>query len=171
MARALPSLVLVLCTAAWLPAGAQGSACALGSSRFVADADGVRDTRTGLTWSRCNLSRSFDAATGQCTGAAYVTDSLAAAKRAMPALSRESGAEWRLPTVAELRAVFDPSCTREQQAASPFAALDGAPVWSSSTAADGKAWLLDREGNQGRPEFYTADTSAATVLGVRDGRR
>ena len=38
----------------------------------------------------------------------------------MPALSRESGNTWRLPTVAELRAVFDPSCTRAELDRSPF---------------------------------------------------
>lgn len=170
MSRCLSSWWLVCCVTVWLPAHGQVGSCALGTTRFVADARGVLDTRTGLTWSRCNLSREFDPATGRCTGAAYVTDSLAAAKRAMPALSRESGGDWRLPTVAELRAVFDVSCTREQQAASPFAGLDGSPVWSSSTDAQGKAWLLDREGNQGRPEFFTTDNGVATVLGVRDGR-
>lgn len=145
--------------------------CAIATPRFVGDARGVLDTGTGLTWSRCNLSRGFDAATQKCNDAAYVTDTLEAALRAMPALSRESGDNWRLPTVAELRAVFDLGCTRAEKDRSPFAGLDGTPLWSSSVDAAGKVWQLDPEGNQGRPEYYTVERGAATVIGVRAGKR
>lgn len=163
---------LVVAAALGTAAGvAAAQACELATPRFVALADRIHDKATGLTWSRCNLPRKFDAASGQCTGAAYATDELDAALGAMPALSRQAGTPWRLPTVSELRAVFAVSCTRSQQSQSPFGALDGTPLWSGSTDAGGKAWKLDREGNDGRPAFYAEETGAATILGVQEGSR
>jgi hypothetical protein len=161
----------VACAASIPVAHAQATGCALTTTRFVADGNNVNDTLTGLVWSRCNLSRKFDPTTYKCTGSAYTTDSLDAAKQTMPVLSRESGGAWRLPTIAELRAVFDEKCSREDQRKSPFSTLDGTPLWSSSTDASGKVWQLDREGNNGRPEYYTVEIGAATIVGVRDAKR
>lgn len=166
----LPAVLLGTCLAGGA-AVVHAQGCALTTSRFVADGDGVQDRTTGLVWSRCNLSRRFDPATRTCTGPAYVTDRPDSARRAMEALSRESGGTWRLPTVEELRAVFDERCTRDEQNRSLFGALDGTPLWSSSTDPTGKAWQLDREGNAGRPEYYTVETGAATIIGVRSGSR
>jgi hypothetical protein len=86
----------------------------------------------------------------------------------MPRISQLSGQNWRLPTVAELRTVFASSCTREELSRSPFSELDPTPLWSSSSEA-GKTWQLDREGNNGRPEYYTVERGAATIIGVRSG--
>ncbi len=140
--------------------------CELSTQRFLAEGNLARDTSTGLLWSRCNLSRQFDAKTQGCEGSAYVTDTLDSVVKAMPALSREFGSSCRLPTVSELRAVFNVACTRTDTEKSPFTGLDGTPVWSSSQDPSGKVWMLDREGNGGKPEYYQQASGAATVIGV-----
>ena len=140
--------------------------CELSTQRFLAEGKLARDTSTGLLWSRCNLSRQFDAKTQRCEGSAYVNDSLDTVIKAMPALSREFGSSCRLPTVSELRAVFNEACTRDDTERSPFAGLDGTPVWSSSRDSSGKVWMLDREGKDGKPEYYQQATGAATIIGI-----
>lgn len=140
--------------------------CELSTQRFLAEGSLVRDKSTGLIWSRCNLSRQFDAKTQSCEGSAYVTDSLDSAVQALPALSREFGSFCRLPTVSELRAVFNVACTRNDTERSPFAGLDGTPVWTSSRDPSGKVWMLDRVGNDGKPEYYQQASGAATVIGI-----
>lgn len=140
--------------------------CELSSQRFSAEGNLVRDKSTGLLWSRCNLSRQFDAKTRNCEGSAYVSDSLDSVVKALPALSREFGSSCRLPAVSELRAVFNVACTRNDTEKSPFAGLDGTPVWSSSRDPSGNVWMLDREGNDGKPEFYQQASGAATIIGI-----
>jgi hypothetical protein len=152
-----------LCTAA---GSVHAQNCELSSQRFSAEGSLVRDKSTGLLWSRCNLSRQFDAKTQSCDGSAYVNDSLESVVKAMPALSREFGSSCRLPTVSELRAVFNVACTRNDTERSPFAGLDGTPVWSSSRDASGNVWMLDREGNEGKPDYYQQASGAATIIGI-----
>ena len=140
--------------------------CELSTQRFLAEGNLVRDKSTGLHWSRCNLSRQFDAKTQSCDGSAYVNDSFDSVVKALPALSREFGSSCRLPTVSELRAVFNETCTRNDTEKSPFAGLDGTPIWSSSRDAAGSVWMLDREGKDGKPEYYQQASGAATVIGI-----
>lgn len=99
-----------------------------------------------------------------------MTDSLESARHALQSFARQDGG-WRLPTIAELRGVFVDSCTRSEQDRSPFGALDGFPLWSSSMDGARMVWKLEPTGNNGRPKFYAEEAGAAVVIGVRNGKR
>jgi TonB family protein len=142
------------------------SACPLNSPRFVAQSGGVLDRSTGLTWSRCNLPRNYNAATGQCDGSAFVTDQFSVAERAFPELGREQGGPWRMPTIEELNAAFGGSCTRADLARSPFSGLATVPLWSG-TVQVGKVWQFDIEQSTWAARVVPLTGQPAIFIGVR----
>src|SRR5579862_2012720 len=98
--------------------------------RFVIEGDTVRDTTTGLTWSRGNIG-------GKPLN-------WADAKKACESLTLGSHDDWRLPTVRELLTLVD--YERSQPAIDPVFQCESSWYWTSTPAASspsGYAWVVD----------------------------
>ncbi len=87
-------------------------------NRFVAYEDNtVLDTKTGLMWATKDnqVDTNWDAAKSFC-------ENYSAGKHN----------DWRLPTLEELGTIYDPTSTKQYQAAAPIT-LSGCCPWSSDT--------------------------------------
>ncbi len=82
-----------------LVAPAAGADAAPGP-RFLAAAGQVHDRLTGLVWQRCSVGQRWDGEWG-CVGVAK--------KVWFAEAGQFENAEWRLPSLAELRTLFDPT--------------------------------------------------------------
>ena len=117
-----------------------------GPERFDVRGAVAIDKRTGLTWRRCALGQSFNAASSTCQGATYATETLAKARRAVESEAAASKQAWRLPTIDELSAVSDKACAPAFRRVLP--GMSGPPMWTSTSAGAGKIFQFDPSENK-----------------------
>jgi hypothetical protein len=117
---------------------------------YSADAGGtanalVTDSKTGLTWQRCNAGQSF--AAGTCSG----TASIYTHQEALAYAKTQTG--WRLPSVKELASLVDISVIGPAVNATAFPATPSNYAWASSpySSDPSSAWVV-----------YFADGSVST---------
>lgn len=97
--------------------------------RFVVEGDTVRDTTTGLQWTRANVDEK----------AVNWKDAKAAAE----AVRLGGHSDWRLPTIRELLTIVD--YERKDPAIDPVFKCDSAWYWTSTVAAASPsdyAWVV-----------------------------
>lgn len=156
----LVSVVLVLSSG--IAARAQVT-CPVDTERFVHRGPGFTDRQTGVLWRYCTASQGIEPKTQRCLGAIFATEKwsranafvdrvndqiaervrrAAAASSAPPVASRPM---FRMPTIDELAQLADARCGERAFGRTPLADYGGAPVWTSSTAGDGRVWQFDPE--------------------------
>lgn len=100
----------------------------------------VIDRRSGLEWQRCALGRHWNGK--GCSGEAR----LQRQAEAMQAGAR-TGKGWRLPTVAEIAGLLDPSCPSVKVPLAMFPDIDaenpeGDPYWTSTPVGMAGLWYF-----------------------------
>ena len=128
---ALSLVVLVACRGGDDSAGV--GAPAAGSDRFVVAGDAVvRDQRTGLDWTNRDYDRAlpWDEAERHCGG-----------------LALGGSADWRLPEVEELRALYDERftepCGERSCRLDPAIRLRDPYVWTATARGPGTRFYVD----------------------------
>ncbi|MDX1473547.1 MAG: DUF1566 domain-containing protein [Reinekea sp.] len=104
--------------------------CSELNSRLVFNANGtVSDTKTGLTWSRCNVGQEWQGS--QCTGnsAKYTFDETSANVKKV-------GQGYRLPTLTELMSIVAYDCG-EPAVHKSWKAIESGFYWTSTDAFGG----------------------------------
>jgi hypothetical protein len=100
--------VLALVPVFLLPIGAASAGCydtARGlQHRFVLNGAEAFDRKTGLTWKRCSLGKTWDGK-GGCTGETNFVSLDDARERA-----KSAGADWHVPSGPELESIIDTGC-------------------------------------------------------------
>lgn len=125
------------------------------SGRFVVldDASLVADRSTGLVWRRCSEGQRFSADDG-CIGLAR--------KLWFPEAARLEDAAWRLPTLNELRSLYD---ARLQAVIDEEAMPDAPPTWFWARGRGGAAAALGVScGSGGNDSCYQADARAVRLV-------
>jgi hypothetical protein len=86
-----------------------------------------RDSATGLTWTVKDNGEDV---------------SFAQARNYCASLDLGGNKDWRLPTIDELKTIFDKSQTKRYKAKGPIE-LEMPGIWSSSTNSSGDVWSLN----------------------------
>jgi hypothetical protein len=104
--------------------------------RFLADSPGIAlDPRNGVRWYRCNAGERF--ANGQCIGEPLKL-SLPDTKRYIEEFSTMTGRKWRLPTMDEMGALIEKSCTNPAINPNAFPGAVADNYWTSDAARSTK---------------------------------
>lgn len=125
------------------------------SGRFVvlADAGQVADRSTGLVWRRCSEGQRYSAADG-CVGLAR--------KLWFPEAAKLEDKAWRLPTLKELRSLYD---ERLQAMVDDDAMPDSPLTWYWARGKGGAAAALGVScGSGGNDSCYQADARAVRLV-------
>lgn len=133
--------------------------------RYNRHADGtVSDVAAGLMWQQCAAGQ--QQVEGGCEGEAARLDWRAALQLAQQANSQQLAghADWRLPSVAELRSLLAKNCQAPAINAAVFPATPPAPFWSSTVSAADHvgAWFVSF--NNGNENTYYKDSRAYVRL-------
>ena len=96
-------------------------------SRFVVNGQEVIDTVTGLVWQKCSLGQSDST----CSGTAQ-TYTWAAALQTAETQSQQTGQNWRLPDLKELRSIVEEKCNDPAINSSIFPNTIPLEYWSAS---------------------------------------
>lgn len=160
--------------------------CPIDTSRFVDRGPGFTDRQTGVLWRYCTASQGFEPKTHRCLGGIYATEKWAKAKAFVDQLNeriaervRRSAASaapavvaqplFRMPTIDEVSQLAEARCGERAFGRSPLADYGGAPVWTSSTAADGMVWQFDPE--DGGRKAVDPENAPGVILLVFNLRR
>ncbi|GAB2886436.1 hypothetical protein GCM10027046_13480 [Uliginosibacterium flavum] len=113
-----------------------------GRYQFSADAQEVRDSRTGLTWRRCSEGQSWVGSS--CAGSAATYTHAVALLRAS-SLAQASGKAWRMPNIKELESIVDYSRFNPAIDPAVFPSATASLYWTSSPMASSSlyAWTLN----------------------------
>lgn len=109
-------------------------------SRFVVIAQEVKDNKTGLIWQKCSLGQSGS----DCSGSA-VPYTWSAALQAAEDERLQTGLQWRLPDIKELRSIIEYQCYGPAINLTVFPNTRTTYYWSASSYANSsyKAWYVD----------------------------
>ncbi|WNC73576.1 DUF1566 domain-containing protein [Thalassotalea psychrophila] len=104
------------------------------NSRFEISEDGasVKDLKTNLTWSRCDLGQVWDNETQQCQGSALLVDWQVAHEKAL-IYSASNKNEWRVPNIKELGSIIEERCNRPAANIVAFPSITIEKTYISST--------------------------------------
>ncbi|BCL73250.1 hypothetical protein TUMSATVNIG1_52230 [Vibrio nigripulchritudo] len=128
------------------------------NSRFVAEDNGtVKDLKTGLVWMRCPLGKTWNNASGSCSGEnlgtqwqTILNEVADINSKPLHKLHKFAGYEdWRLPNAKELFSLIEKSCIKpalNTKAFPNFMPADSfsttSSLWSSTAAGSGDAALV-----------------------------
>lgn len=131
-----------------------------GRERFVPAGDLVLDRWTGLQWSRCSVGQRWVEETRSCIG-------LPGKVWYREARALESRA-WRVPTVAELRTLYDDAGA---QLLDPLAFPDSPRTWFWAVGPRGEAaaWGVPCDADGGNDSCYQSDSRAVRLVRRRIG--
>jgi hypothetical protein len=135
---------------------------------FVPRSDGtVTDEQTGLQWKRCAEGQSWAAESSTCAGPASRQNwpralALAEADRFL------GYADWRLPTLDELRGIVEPDCTEPAIDLAMFPGTPSYAFWSATPFEyfDRLAWAVYFD--SGKDGYSPRDYGLFHVRLVRD---
>lgn len=132
-------------------------------AQFTVNIDGtVTDSKTGLTWMRCALGKTWDGST--CTGAEG-NYNWQAALDAAQATTFASQSDWRLPNIKELESINEYSCNGPALNITVFPDGISSRFWSSSTNegefSGAGAWAIQTSSGS------TSDDSKSNTFKVR----
>jgi hypothetical protein len=143
-----------------IAAPASASVTAPAGARLVAQGDRVYDRKTDLTWQRCSLGQTWQAAAGRCQGAPL---RLGFAE----ALQRQADG-WRVPTLDELQSIVRPGA-RPAIDAQAFPDTPPLYFWATDNRDLAAAWYVRFEDGRAN-HYYPPHTNRDLLRLVHSGR-
>jgi hypothetical protein len=150
-------------------ASRQATACAVDSARFRDVGPAFVDRQSNLAWRYCAVPQSIEPGTKKCVGSISAIDKLSVATFTLGRLNERIGGMFRMPTIDEVIQLAEARCGDKAFGRSPLADYGGAPIWTTSTAADGKVYQYDPE--DGGRKAVDPDNAPGVILLVIQPRR